>query len=256
LALAVALKTDKYGALGRLHCFWYWCLAYAPDGDLRKFDSETICLSCSIPLNTLVQCGFVDTRPFVHVHDWWDYAGRYLKIKFKDYPDKWKRIERTVKGRVKGGIKPPNQPNQPDLTNQPTSIKVSEWFNKIWLAYPKDRRHGKEVAFARFSKSVVDLETARRCARALENYLKNLNDQKYLMRASRWFGEWEDHADDKPRDSERVLGSHATERPAEDYPSEGARKQAAIAHDVLRATADSKAFGNAAPPDDATTPGD
>jgi hypothetical protein len=123
LSIALKLNTDKFGAIGRIHCLWWWCLDYATDGDLRKFDPDTVVMACSTPMDLLVECEFVDRRPYLRVHDWWHYAGRFIKIKYKDYPDKWKRIEVLYKGSLKGirypSLKPTNQPTDLNQPNQP-----------------------------------------------------------------------------------------------------------------------------------------
>lgn len=135
-----------------------------------------------------------------------------------------------------------------DGTEGVTEIKRLEWFNKIWLRYPKERRHGKPEAIKRFLKNVPDLETAKRCARALESYLASDTVKRgYLMRASKWFDEWEDHIDEK-RDSAGIYSATIETRP--DHTSAGIREQTSVTNDAIRKLADSKALGHQSPADD------
>lgn len=76
---------------------WYWCLDYALDGDLSRKEPKMIEQSCDIPLKLLVKAGFVDSRPYRRIHDWWSIQGNYLKIRFKNQPENWQRIEDLYK---------------------------------------------------------------------------------------------------------------------------------------------------------------
>lgn len=93
LLLCELTKLEKDVVIGRLHRLWWWCLDYAFDGNLRKFDAPTIEAACGLPLPGLVVAGFVDVRPYRRIHGWWDYASNYLKVKYKHQPEKWRQIE-------------------------------------------------------------------------------------------------------------------------------------------------------------------
>lgn len=197
LSIAVKLNTDKFGAIGRIHCLWWWCLDYATDGDLRKFDADTVTLACSIPMDLLLECEFVDKRPYLRVHDWWHYAGRFIKIKFKDYPEKWKRIESLYKGALKGSrnpsLKPTNQPTDLNQPNQPTLPGFN--FQTIWKDYP--RKLGKDAAERHFRAQVKTDADFLDIKLALANYIADLRkkgtDEQYIMYGSSWFNKkWRD----------------------------------------------------------------
>lgn len=83
-------KTRKLGrrvgsvpcAIGHLHCLWWWCLDYAPDGNLTRFSHEDIAVACEWEddpetiIIHLVECGFLDAaEDGLHIHDWWEYGG-------------------------------------------------------------------------------------------------------------------------------------------------------------------------------------
>jgi hypothetical protein len=93
LCLKTLLGVDLEVVIGRLHFLWWWCLDYALDGDLSKHDPKVIESSCRIPLKTLYKAGFVDSQPYRRIHGWWELQGNYLQLRFKDQPDKWKRIK-------------------------------------------------------------------------------------------------------------------------------------------------------------------
>jgi hypothetical protein len=78
-------------AIGILHCLWWWCLDYAPDGDLTDMDAATIADACEWegdPDELIAAfigasarrggCGFVDNGDGLKVHDWDDYAGSLI----------------------------------------------------------------------------------------------------------------------------------------------------------------------------------
>jgi hypothetical protein len=90
--LKVLLRVEMDVVIGRLHRLWWWCLDYALDGDLSKHPPKVIQDACGIPLRDLMRAGFVDSRPRTRIHDWWDNQGNYLKLRFRDHPDKWMQI--------------------------------------------------------------------------------------------------------------------------------------------------------------------
>lgn len=120
-------------AIGKLHRFWWWCVDYAEDGDLRKHNDAR--LGAAVGLNgeqaamfvkAMVEACWLDRKPYFRVHDWWDYIGKFLQIKYKHTPEKWQRIkalyavkQNSSKGGSKGRSKTPNQPNLPTDLNQP-----------------------------------------------------------------------------------------------------------------------------------------
>jgi hypothetical protein len=86
--------------IGKLTRFWWWCLDYAPDGDLRRHNPTRLAGAVGLPadqaekfVHALVTARFVDTRPYFRVHDWWDYVGPFLQTKHKRHPQLWQRVK-------------------------------------------------------------------------------------------------------------------------------------------------------------------
>jgi hypothetical protein len=97
--LSALMGWDIDSTIGRLHRFWWWCVDYAEDGDLRKHNDAR--LGGSVGLNgetatafvqAMVTAGWLDREPYFRVHDWWDYIGRFLQLKYKRTPGKWIRV--------------------------------------------------------------------------------------------------------------------------------------------------------------------
>jgi len=71
------------GAVGLLHCLWWWCIDYASDGDLSRYDAEDIAIACEWEgdpdtlVEMLVETGFLDDDGCLQVHDWADYGGKW-----------------------------------------------------------------------------------------------------------------------------------------------------------------------------------
>lgn len=119
--------------------------------------------------------------------------------------------------------------------------KVKEWFNHTWDNYPKERRHGKDVAFKRYQKAVKTLEDAREVAAALDNYLASkVVTDGFVMRGSKWFDEWEDWKNDKRRSGEGIHDP-ANDR-GQAIGNEGPGVQVSATDRLLTKLADSKAF--------------
>lgn len=141
LSLTAAMGWDLDTTIGKLHRFWWWCVDYAEDGDLRKHNDSII--GAAVGLNGDEASKFVkamkaacwlDSAPYFRVHDWWFYIGRFLRVKYKtSHPEKWKAVMTAYTGREpdetdipnidcsKGGSKNGSKTrNQP--TNQPTNL--------------------------------------------------------------------------------------------------------------------------------------
>lgn len=132
LRLSRAASWSVPETIGKLHIFWWWCLNYATDGRLKKHGNDVIAnvfgitTDCDQFVTTLNEIGFVDFEPEIRVHDWWDYAGKFLQIRYKRTPKTWKEIKRFYgysvyrnSSRTVQGLSDENnhKPNQPNLTN-------------------------------------------------------------------------------------------------------------------------------------------
>jgi hypothetical protein len=127
--------------IGHLHMLWYWCLDYAQDGDLGKYDDADIADAAGWEgeaarfVSALLDCaprdevGFLerDSDGILHIHDWYDYAGKLIeqreanaqRMREARAARKNKRasnVQRTSGARAGATI--PNQPNQ-TRPNQP-----------------------------------------------------------------------------------------------------------------------------------------
>lgn len=125
-------KEDE--TIGKLHKFWWWALDYAEDGFLNRFQPHqylSIILTDNLTpenlLKILKETNFIDKDG--KIHDWWDYAGRYLTAKYKtsnpDYLNKIEKIYKTAKKQTKNTLKTAHQPtftNQPNQPNQDNLI--------------------------------------------------------------------------------------------------------------------------------------
>lgn len=80
-ALAEALKTEQYAAVGIVVCLWTWTVLHAPDGDLERFPDAAIARACHWHkpaaglVKALQECGFMDGRK---IHDWDVYASALI----------------------------------------------------------------------------------------------------------------------------------------------------------------------------------
>lgn len=97
-------------AVGHLHCFWWWALDHAQDGNLNKYDVYDIADAAAwngdaeIFVNGMVDAGFIrKENSEIVIHDWMDYAGRLIERRQKDAERK--RKERDIQGMSKGSPK-------------------------------------------------------------------------------------------------------------------------------------------------------
>lgn len=116
---------------------------YAEDGDLRRVTPARVAAGIGLPpakgadlIAALKSAGFVDRKPHSRVHDWWEYAGPFLRSKYKRSPAKWQRIRTLYVTVTEPGQEPPTEPgrtgevtgepNLPNLTNQPNQPNLDQ----------------------------------------------------------------------------------------------------------------------------------
>jgi len=129
--LARALGVARVTAVGYLHFLWWWCVDYAPDGDLNRFSDADIADGCEWAdapdafVSALGAAGFLDADR--RVHDWGDYTGLLVTKREADAERKRMArarladVRRTSNGRLPDGDRTadvPNHTNQTLYTNQ------------------------------------------------------------------------------------------------------------------------------------------
>ncbi len=86
LRLARLLGVNVRETIGLLHCLWWWCMDYAPDGDLSRYDPDEIAAAVDWPngeqlVGALQSSGFLDC---MQLHDWCDYGGKLYSTRSAD----------------------------------------------------------------------------------------------------------------------------------------------------------------------------
>lgn len=196
--LARLLGVDNDSALGKLHRFWYWCIDYAEDGDLRKHGMEVISDSLGYDATALITARWADIKPYIRVHDWWDWSGRFFQSKYKNAPEKWQRIRSLYQVGSKSvlltGHIPTDLPTKHNLPTIPTGA-----FDLLWAKYP--RREGKKAAERHFKTSVINMKDWLDIQNAMENYVAQLRtnrtEMQFTKQGSTWFNNWRDYVDYK-----------------------------------------------------------
>jgi hypothetical protein len=93
--LARVLGISIPETIGYLHILWYWAMDFARDGDLSGFDVSEIAdaamweRDAQTFVNAAMEAGFFD--PDMHLHDWYDYAGKLIARREKDRDRKAKK---------------------------------------------------------------------------------------------------------------------------------------------------------------------
>lgn len=206
ISFALMLGIKPVEAVGYLTVFWHAVLEQEPSGDLSNWSDDFIASASHWTGDAAVFCSALRENGWLDgqiVHDWMDYAGRYLNSKYHtSNPRFLKNLRRrnkvtfsTPKGEPKGHLKVAHHtiPNQPNLTNHTNHKKQ---FDILWSSYPK--KVGKDKAFSSFSSSVKTASDLEDMRRALDNYLKSERVLKgYIQDGSRWFRGWKDWVDYK-----------------------------------------------------------
>ena len=204
--MARLLNVDYDSALGKLHRFWYWCADYAEDGDLRKHGIETISDSLAYDAQTLITARLVDEHPYIRVHDWWEYCGTYLQIKYKKTPEKWQRIRELYLERGGNGdwnvpvtVHKRDKRDVQDVQNEEVTPPPKGGFEILWDKYP--RREGKKAAEKHYQASVKTHQDWLDIQNAMDNYIgqlrANRTELQFTKQGSTWFNNWRDYVNYK-----------------------------------------------------------
>jgi len=85
---SVPNDVSDLASVGLLLNLWWWAIDYAQDGDLSKFSDRQIAKGCGFTgdakllVESLTEARFIDRSR--HIHDWQEYAGRWIQRKEKD----------------------------------------------------------------------------------------------------------------------------------------------------------------------------
>ena len=113
--LGLSVPQEIPQAVGYLCVFWLWSMGNATNGTLNGFDAQDVADAAGWTgepeafLSAMQESGFIDVdEDGLKIHDWMDYAGRYLEYKEKAERAKQKNRERQrrfqekAKGTPKG----------------------------------------------------------------------------------------------------------------------------------------------------------
>lgn len=152
------LRLKPVYLLGHLHALWHVALEQAEDGDLTQWSDEFIAESACYPgdapqfVSLLQNHGWLDGKL---IHDWLDYAGRYLDSKYKtSNPDRLKAILEKHKKAKEGGLQfafspPKGSPPYLTLPNQTNLKKEKEVIQEGGVGGEEKTKPDGFVAFCK-----------------------------------------------------------------------------------------------------------
>jgi hypothetical protein len=130
LLLSADLNLPPVVIVGHLHVLWHAILEQQEDGDLRDWPDEMIAQAAAYTGDAKAFVLALQSRKWLDgkmVHDWLEYAGRYLQSKYRTANQsklekiykKHQSVRKTVSSQTKDRLKSVHltRPNQPDLTN-------------------------------------------------------------------------------------------------------------------------------------------
>jgi hypothetical protein len=195
--------------IGKLHRLWWWCLDFSTDGDLRKYNAAVLAGSVGISpeqaenfISTMVEVRLIDEKPYRRIHDWWDYAGRYLQVRYKHNPAKWQEVREVYLNSSNNGSKSLRKNRSknhiPTNLDRPTNQNKSNHltnprFIRFWDTYPE--RNGKKIEQG---------ETSRRFNKLSES------DQELAIQAAQNYATSKRVKDGFGKDPKRFLGNNGS----------------------------------------------
>lgn len=228
--------------IGKLHRFWWWCYDYAIDGDLSKYHAAVIANGIDVPsdqaehfLKSMISARWIDESPYIRVHAWWDYAGKFLQLKYRKKPEFWSKIKAMYEDMTStvSSTPPPNQtiPNQtkPLTATLPSQDALTRFEQEFWKPFPV--RDGKKLYKLKAKERFLALteEDQRLCCAAVKSYARHCQQSTRL-----------------PKDPHRFIKGQDGELWREFVPAEP--KHAPVAVPVAR-PADKPLVGEPCPPE-------
>jgi hypothetical protein len=150
------MKMSVVEVVGALHCLWHWCLRYAEDGDLSRFEPRLIAdasrlhsrRSAEHYIESLIEAGGPGKPGFLErtkdgrllVHDWWDFAGKLIEKRKADRERKRKSIPLEFQ-RSSIGSRSESRVTKPTVPTLPSDGTETEKENR-----PKDNISPPSVA--------------------------------------------------------------------------------------------------------------
>lgn len=175
LKLKNLMEWDIDQTIGRLHRFWWWCVDYARDGQLDKFNNEQLASAIGLNpedgnkfINSMIESGFIDKEPRFQIHEWNKYFGMFLR---RSHPEIYETV-RKLYGNHAENVPYLTKPNltkpittaasaKPGFGNKGYEVKTSlqqvvvGW--KIVTGVPPDDREWDKLNWARTSKTAKEL---------------------------------------------------------------------------------------------------
>jgi hypothetical protein len=195
--LSRRLGIDEHATLGLLLCFWWWCLDYAPDGDLAEFEPEDVAEGmgwagdATVLLDTMRECGFIEGTA---IHDWDDYAGKLYRKRESDAERKRQGRKQpktdTSNGRPTDVLRPSQveerrgEEKRKNTLAQIGNINGAD-FSEFWTVYP--RKVGKGAAVKAWGKAIKKA-SAREIIRSLSEQLPALKEKtpEFIPHPATW----------------------------------------------------------------------
>lgn len=160
IQVSADLSIPPVHLIGHLHALWHAVLEQQEDGDLTDWPNVMIAQAASYPGDADLFVCTLQARNLLDgkiVHDWLDYAGRYLTGKYRtSNPRKLKQIYtlhktvyKSASSQSKVRLKTDNLPNPPNLTKPDLrSMPLRAADGGLWLEELKKNPAYQHINFA------------------------------------------------------------------------------------------------------------
>lgn len=145
------LSIEKSQVIGHLHLLWWWCVDYAPAGQIKHNDQQIARAAewsgdSKQFVDALIAAGFLDRgNGVLTVHDWLDFCGALMEKRLQRIKSNKKRLPkksvRLPKDELREPTNPtnPTNPTQPDPTNQNIAEQVKALLDSFGNALIKNK---------------------------------------------------------------------------------------------------------------------
>jgi len=159
LRMALRLEVKPVVVMGYLHNFWHNVLELREDGDITAWTPKEVAYYSgyegdSEKFYEALKDGWIDNKNGrILVHDWINYAGRYLQARYRSANPE--RLE-AIRNKYSQTAQSANQPNQPNQPNHNTMSSKHDLSAPILYLNEKAGR-----SFSPKSKTNIQLVRAR-----------------------------------------------------------------------------------------------
>lgn len=168
-AVCRTLSAKRVEVIGALHCLWWWCMDYAMEGDISRFNAQQIADAsdwkgdAKVFCQALIDANFIDRGDdgSTKIHDWMDFCGELIIKRLRRKDEKRRKTADIVRRNPpKSAEMSPTRPYR-TLPNHTTTTQAKT--RTVFLPPTPDQAttYARSIAFELDGSAFCDYYQAR-----------------------------------------------------------------------------------------------